>query len=180
MLASKIAKNTEDFISHHTSVSIEKAVLRLLGVAESYQGKPVVDAVVATLPLGGLSHGICPWLARGLPVQQTTPAGLCLKIAEGGARFQDFPEIDSAEADRILAPIVTGAISRLEEAKEARIEEIDRYPEVARPFKYVRVTGDAELASRAVEKGAHCLEVEASASLEKFQKDLRGLRLKSV
>ena len=167
--ARKISKNIFDFIQHHTSVSIERATLRLFGVEEAYKGRPLVNAVIETLTPEELSRGICTWLGRALVVQRTTPISLCLRIAEGRVRFADFPEADPERIREALGPIVEGAVQRIDRAREERQTRLRRFPDSPRPLKYLIVaTGniyeDLEQARAAVQGGADCIAVIRSTA----------------
>ncbi len=167
--AAKIAKNIQDFIDHHTTVSIERSVLRLFGVEESIQGRPLANVVIENLTSEELSLGICHWLGRALVSQRTTPISFCLRIAEGRVRFQDLPAVEPEEIRKVLAPLVQQALHRIDEARDLRSERLGAYPPSPRPLKYVIVaTGniyeDVEQAKAAVSAGADCIAVIRSTA----------------
>lgn len=168
-LASKVALNIQDFIHHHTTVSIERAVLRLFGVEESYKGQPLVNSVIGSLGPDEISLGICHWLARALAQEKSTPISLCLRVAEGQTHFQDFPEIDSETAHRILEPLVQTAIRRIDGARDNRCSRMGQFPSSPNPLKYLIIaTGniyeDVEQAKAAVLAGADCIAVIRSTA----------------
>ncbi|MBI2083174.1 MAG: D-lysine 5,6-aminomutase subunit alpha [Deltaproteobacteria bacterium] len=167
--ASKIAKNIQDFIQSHTSVSIERTVLRLFGIEEAYKDKPLVNRVIETLTPEELSLGICHWLGRALVSQRTTPISLCLRVAEGHLRLQDSPEVAPEEAKEALAPLVQSALRKIDQARQHREKRLASFPPSPRPLKYLIVaTGniyeDIDQAKAAAKGGADCIAVIRSTA----------------
>lgn len=168
-LASKIAQRIQEFVGQHTTVSIERAALRLLGVEESYKGKPLVNLVVETLPPEKLSMGILYWIGRALAHHRSSPISLCLRIAEGRLKWETLPEVDFEEIRRVSLPLARNAVRRIEEAAEKRRHLLESFPRNERPLKYLIVaTGniheDVEQAKSAVLQGADCIAVIRSTA----------------
>jgi beta-lysine 5,6-aminomutase alpha subunit len=188
-LAEKIGRRVQEFVDQHTTVSIERSVLRLLGVEADYKGRPLVNAVVDSLTPAQLSRGIFYWLGRALahsrgsrrplhgqspmeppPHQQLTPTEICLKIVEGKIKWAELPEADYDTLCQITDPLAQTAVRRLEMSSEKRrrafASAVHRSP---RPLKYLIVaTGniyeDVEQAKAAVLHGADCIAVIRSTA----------------
>lgn len=169
-LAGKIARQVQDFVNLHTTVSIERSVLRLIGVEEAFKGRPVVNAVVEALSQEQLSRGILYWLSRALAHHKSSPSSVCLKIAEGRLKWSDFPEVDYDTARRVIDPLARNALQKLRDSaahkRRLRDEQGGRTP---RPLKYLIVaTGniheDVEQAKAAVLGGADCIAVIRSTA----------------
>lgn len=185
-LAGKIAHQVQEFVDRHTTVSVERAVLRLLGVEESFKGRPLVNVVLESLTPQQLARGVFYWIARALVHHspRTGKAGsnsspdtphrevlsLCRQVAEGKLRWEDLPGVDYDSVRRVSDPLARQALSRLEEAAErkrqARAGLGMRDP---RPLKYLIVaTGniheDVEQARAAVMGGADCIAVIRSTA----------------
>jgi len=170
LLAGKISQQVQDFADHHTTVSIERSVLRLIGVEDAYKGRPLANIVVDSLTKEQLSRGILYWMARGLAHQRLSPAGLCLKVAEGRIKWNEVAEVDYDTGRRVIDPLARTALKKLQESaarkRRMRDEQGGRAP---RPLKYLIVaTGniyeDVEQAEAAVFNGADCIAVIRSTA----------------
>lgn len=168
--ARKIAQQIQNFVDHHTTVSIERTTLRLLGIDEAYKGRPLVNAVIDSLPKEKLSMGILYWLGRALAHHRSSPISLALRIAEGRLKWNDLPEADFESIRRTTEPLARTAVRRLEESAERRRKTREtlggREP---RPLKYLIVaTGniydDVEQAQAAAVGGADCIAVIRSTA----------------
>lgn len=102
-LAWKITASTFETIDRHTTVSIERTTLRLLGIHEaSGRGVPMVNRMVDHLQEAGLlGRGAAYWLGRALRMGARSPV----------------------EAVEILAATPPGKLERLDAAEEARLRE---------------------------------------------------------
>lgn len=169
-LATKIARQVQDFVNQHTTVSIERSVLRLLGVEESYKGRPLANVVIETLSNDQLARGVLYWVGRALAHHRLSPISLCLRVAEGRLRWDDLPEVDFDGVRRTTEPLARAAMRRLEESaahKRHLREALNGRDE--RPLKYVIVaTGniheDVDQARAAVMSGADCIAVIRSTA----------------
>jgi beta-lysine 5,6-aminomutase alpha subunit len=168
--ARKISQQIQNFVDHHTTVSIERSVLRLIGIEEDYKGRPLVNAVVDSLSKEKLSLGILHWLGRALAHQRSSPISICLKAAEGKLKWDDLPEADFDAIRRVTDPLARTAVRKLQESanrkRHAREAMGGREP---RPLKYLIVaTGniheDVEQAQAAVLGGADCIAVIRSTA----------------
>src|SRR5437868_1031845 len=67
-LASSAARGVQAFIDRHTTVAIERTVLRLLGISGAgARGAPLANLMVdELLKAGVLGHGAAYWLGRAL------------------------------------------------------------------------------------------------------------------
>lgn len=168
--ARKISQQIQNFVDHHTTVSIERSVLRLLGIEEAYKGRPLVNAVIDSLSKDELSLGILHWLGRAIAHHRSAPLAICLKAAEGKLKWDQLPEADFDAIKRATDPLARNAVRRLEDSAEkkrrARESMGGREP---RPLKYLIVaTGniheDVEQAQAAVMGGADCIAVIRSTA----------------
>ncbi len=169
LLAGKIAKRIQEFVDQHTTVSIERSVLRLLGVEENYKGTPLVNAVIDSMPKEMLSRGILYWLGRALAHHRSSSISLCLKIAEGRLKWENLPEVSYDQVRQATEPLARTAIRRLEESAEWKRRAQDSLGRGGRPLKYLIVaTGniheDVEQAKSAVLGGADCIAVIRSTA----------------
>ena len=167
-LAQKVAHQIQQFVERHTTTSIERATLRLLGVNESYKGMPLVNVLVDSLPQEKLSQGISQWFGRALVTQRSQPIALALKLAEGKIKWQDLPAAEPDAVRRVLDPLARQAVRQLELTAEKKRHQAHDGNQ-SRPLKYVIVaTGniheDVVQARAAVLGGADCIAVIRSTA----------------
>lgn len=168
-VARKIADRVQQFVDQHTTVSIERSVLRLLGIDEAYKGAPLVNAVIDSMPRDSLSRGIFYWLGRALAHHRSTPISLCLRAAEGRLKWEDLPDADFDQVRRVTEPLARTAVRRLEESAHKKRRAQEHLGRNGRPLKYLIVaTGniheDVEQAKSAVLGGADCIAVIRSTA----------------
>ena len=193
-LASSVATQVQGFIDAHTTVSIERTVLRAYGVdGADDEGAPLVNRCVERYRAAGrLGRGIASYLGWALV---RTP-GLSVQEAAEELAFGDAPGLtdeDEARAGgaelrqhiaRALAPHTDAAIAGLDRARTQRISAFHRlglgkdHPPPAGdlvrtfggpPLKYVIVaTGniydDADQARAAAQVGADIIAVIRSTA----------------
>jgi beta-lysine 5,6-aminomutase alpha subunit len=146
-LAAKAGRPVVDLARSHTTVSVERAVLRLAGVAGAdSDGIPwvnrLVDAVRADV---GLGHGVAlPVFAALAGDGAEDVTVLAQKAAAGSVRFR-VPEGTEATAARRQAKRATGTGLKIVDRRRAERDRlIKRYGDPAqRPWIYLIVaTGD--------------------------------------
>ncbi len=174
-LAASVAEGVQQFIDAHTTVSIERTVLRAYGVdGADADGIPLVNAAVdRCLAKNRLGHGIATELGRALLRGVRSMQEAAEEIAYGSALDDDQgsqPSLDSVdELTRILAPHTTTAIRRIDGARARRAADAKRLPPGPHPWKYVIVaTGniydDADQARAAAQAGADIIAVIRSTA----------------
>lgn len=169
VLAEKTAKRVQDFVDRHTTVSIERATLRLLGIEEAYKGMPLANVLVDSLSPKQLSRGILYWFGRALVHHRSSPISLALRLAEGRIKWDDLPDADGEDIRRATDTLARTAVQRLEQSavRKRKAAEVSGRPTT--PLKYLIVaTGniheDVEHAKSAVKNGADCIAVIRSTA----------------
>jgi beta-lysine 5,6-aminomutase alpha subunit len=146
-LAARAGQPVVDLARSHTTVSVERAVLRLAGVAGADpDGIPwvnrLVDAVAAEVGLGhGVALPVFDALAReGVPDVTV----LAQKAAAGSARFRVPSGRDAAAARRAAARATAAGLKVIDRRRAERDRLIRRYGDPSRrPWIYLIVaTGD--------------------------------------
>src|SRR5689334_10005963 len=86
-LAADVAAGVQRFIDAHTTVSIERTVLRAFGIdGADADGVPLVNSCVDRyLASGALGRGIAYWLGRALARGAADPQEAAEELAYGGA-----------------------------------------------------------------------------------------------
>jgi beta-lysine 5,6-aminomutase alpha subunit len=165
-IAAEIADDVQRYIDAHTSVGVERTVLRAYG-AEGIddQGVPLVNTAVERYRAAGLlGRGIALYLGRSLLAGATG-------VQDAAERLAFAPELDrgdggpGAEAAReALRPHTDAALARIDRARADREALRRRVPAGETPHKYVIVaTGnihdDAVQAQAAAYAGADIVAV---------------------
>lgn len=165
-LAGSVADDVQKYIDAHTSVGVERTILRSYGVdGVDDQGAPLVNLVVDRYAKAGLlGRGISYFLGRALLDGASD-------IQDAAERLAYAPELDRGEtgpsADQVreaLAKHARAAIDRIDTARDEREANKARTPPGPIPHKYVIVaTGniydDAVQAKAAAYAGADIVAV---------------------
>jgi beta-lysine 5,6-aminomutase alpha subunit len=164
-LASEVADDVQSYIDAHTSVGVERTIVRAFGVeGVDDQGIPLVNALVDRIhAAGGLVHGASYYLGRELLRGART-------VQEAAERLAFAPEVDFATdvtpeaACMGLADATRAGLARIDEARDTRETFKRSVPSGSAPLKYVIVaTGniydDALQAKAAGHAGADIVAV---------------------
>lgn len=165
-LAASIADDVQRYIDGHTSVGVERTILRAYGVeGVDDQGAPLVNVIVDRYAKAGLlGRGISFFLGRALL------AGAA-DVQDAAERLGFAPELDAGEggpdaaaAEAALAEHTKRALARIDGARDEREANKARIPPGPEPLKYVIVaTGniydDALQAKAAAYAGADVVAV---------------------
>jgi beta-lysine 5,6-aminomutase alpha subunit len=145
-LAARAGQPIVEMASTHTTVSVERAVLRLAGLAGAGgDGMPWVNHLVdAVRQTTGLEHGVA------LPVWDALVAGgyedlaaLAEAAALGKAQFRVPVGADAATARAAAQAALRNGIGRIDANRARRQQMIDQTAEPGKPWIYLIVaTGD--------------------------------------
>jgi beta-lysine 5,6-aminomutase alpha subunit len=174
-LAGDIAAGVQRVIDAHTTVSIERTVLRAYGIdGANAEGVPLVNSCVDRyLAAGAVGRGIAYWLGRALARGAANPQEAAEVIAYGGELDDGQSDGDNgpthAEALAALRPHTEAALARIDAARDARMGARQRLGQGPIPWKYVIVaTGniydDADQACAAAQAGADIIAVIRSTA----------------
>jgi beta-lysine 5,6-aminomutase alpha subunit len=171
-LAHEITTPVLDFIQRHTTVSIERTVLRLLGLSGAGAGGvPLANLMVDRLQqAGALNLGAAYWYGRALHLGAKSPLEAVERLtAVPVERLAPLP----AEQEGNLRDEVRREIAQAVEELRGRIEQREalkrEFPMGPTPHKYVIVaTGniydDVEQARAAAQAGADIIAVIRSTA----------------
>jgi beta-lysine 5,6-aminomutase alpha subunit len=165
-LARDIADDVQLYIDAHTTVGVERAILRAYGAeGVDEEGAPLVNLAVDRYQQAGLlDRGMALFLGRALLAGANSPQ-------EAAERLAFAPEIDRGEsgpgsqaARDALAPHTQAALHRIDSARQERDVNKGRLAPGTAPLKYVIVaTGniydDAVQAKAAAYAGADIVAV---------------------
>jgi beta-lysine 5,6-aminomutase alpha subunit len=165
-LAGDIADDVQGYIDAHTTVGVERTILRAYGAdGADDQGAPLVNTAVERYRQAGLiGHGIARLLGRALIAGASSPQEAAERLAYASEidRLESGP--GAAEAREALRPYTEQALARIDRARDERLALRLRFPAGAEPLKYVIVaTGniydDALQAKAAASAGADIVAV---------------------
>ncbi len=171
-LAAHITEPVLDFIGRHTTVSIERTVLRLYGLSGAGpRGVPLVNMLVDRLHAAGVLHrGAAFWLGYALKGGATSPEAAVARLME--LPLETLPPL-SLEEERAIQELMRAETRSACDELRARVAERDalkRELGVAKaPHRYVIVaTGnihdDVEQARAAAQAGADIIAVIRSTA----------------
>jgi beta-lysine 5,6-aminomutase alpha subunit len=164
-LAAAIADPVEAFIAAHSTVSVERAVLRLLGVDGITSDEiPLPNVLVDSIPADELGHGVAMPFGRALAETGLEPAALAQAITDGRYALEQFAETPADAAYGALRSHVEAALARITARHEERTARMMRLPQLPPPLLYVIVASgniyeDRTAAVAAAEAGAQVIAV---------------------
>jgi beta-lysine 5,6-aminomutase alpha subunit len=164
-LAAAIVAPVETFIAGHSTVAVERAVLRLLGVdGVTLEEVPLPNAVLDALAPGERAAGVSLAFGKALAETGLEPAVLAAEIAAGHYAFEQFAETPVEAARGALHPFVEGALERIAAKREERSVRLAEFPQLPPPLLYVIVASgniyeDRVAAVAAAQAGAQVIAV---------------------
>ena len=164
-LAAQIVAPVESFIAAHSTVSVERAVLRLFGVdGVGSEEIPVPNLIVDAVPGPKRGGGIALPFARAIAETGLEPAVLGEAIAGGRYALEQFADVPDAAARAALRAHVDDALARVRARRVEREDLLERFPQLPPPLLYVIVASgniyeDRAAAVAAAEAGAQIIAV---------------------
>ena len=164
--AANIAKDMQEFIDAHTTVSTERTILRLLGVdgiddVETPLPNVVVEQIQAA---GGLPRGTAYWMGNAMIQTGLNPQEIAEKMAAGELEITKLPTAPVEEAKEAIMPLVHESLKKIRQQTKKREEYLATIGEGDKPYLYVIVaTGniyeDVVQAQAAARQGADIIAV---------------------
>ena len=164
-LASAIVAPVEAFIAAHSTVSVERAVLRLLGVdGVTPDEVPIPNAIVDSLADHERRRGVALAFGKALAETGLEPAALGEALGLRRCALEQFTHAPEGAARGALGPHVEAALRRIEAQREERARAMARLPQLPPPLLYVIVASgniyeDRSAAVAAAEAGAQVIAV---------------------
>jgi beta-lysine 5,6-aminomutase alpha subunit len=164
-LAERIVTPVSAFIDGHSTVSVERSVLRLLGVDGVGPGDvPLANLFVERLGPGRLVRGAGHWLGALVAATGRTPDEAAAGIGDGSLLFEVADDVPEAAARAALEKTVRRALGRIDSRRDERSERLERLPQLPAPLLYVIVASgniyeDRTAAVAAAEAGAQIIAV---------------------
>ena len=164
--AKKVADDVQNFIQKHTTVAVERTILRLLmidGVNDF--GAPLVNAVIDHIEKDAdLSKGVCHYVSYAIHETKNTPQEIAKKVANHQLDLSIYKHKEKSPYFNELTPYFNESLKQINEMKKIRHRWIKESPQKETPAKYVIVaTGniyeDIKQAVSAAKKGADIIAV---------------------
>ncbi|HQO09569.1 MAG TPA: lysine 5,6-aminomutase subunit alpha [Clostridiales bacterium] len=164
--AKRIAETTHGFIEKHTSVTVERAILRLLGVdGADEMGIPYPNIIVDHIKdKGGLTTGAAVYLGNAILQKKMTAQEIAEMVAKGGLDLVALPMGNMFEIKNTISTIAKKTVERIKSNREQRDKYLEKYGDKKGPYLYVIVaTGniyeDITQAVAAAKQGADVIAV---------------------
>ncbi len=162
--AGAIAASVGTFIAAHSTVAVERAVLRLLAVEGAAGDVPLANLVVDRLGGERLQRGVAHWMGAAVADAGEPPAQVASQIAGRVFDAGRLEAISVAAARSALAPYVAAGLAQIRRSRVERDEVSVRLPPGPPPRLYVIVASgniyeDRIAAVAAAEAGAQIIAV---------------------
>lgn len=164
--AKNIAEDVQKFIDEHTTVTVERSILRLFGVDGTDEiGTPLPNIVVDNIKkAGGLSTGVVYFMANAVLNTNLTPQEIAERISSGEMDITKLPSKPEAEIKTKGEEMAKAAVEKIRKNRAKRDEYLSTLGEGPRPYIYVIVaTGniyeDVIQAQAAARQGADIIAV---------------------
>lgn len=161
-----IATQVQAFIDRHTTVSVERSILRFLGIDGINDfGVPLVNVVVDDLKnKADLSLGVCHYLSYEIHESKRSPQEIANLISQNKLDLSIYSKYKKSPYLKDLTPYFNQVLRRIDKMKMIRKEWIEQTKEKGTPSKYVIVaTGniyeDIKQAISAAKRGAEIIAV---------------------
>ena len=169
--AAKITADFDWLFDSYSSVTIERTVLRLMGIdGATEDGKPLPNLVVDSLQAtGALSKGAALWVANAMRHEDLSAQAVADKVAAGTLDISALPLADAKDIFPILDKLSDQMLAHIAAQKVAREEYFRKYGARRVPAIYVIVaTGniyeDVTQAKAAAREGADIIAVIRSTA----------------
>lgn len=137
--AEQISADVMAKIDDKTTVSVERTILRVLGLeGADEEGVPLANTVVdELLAEGGLAHGVAFWVGNGLLQTKLSLESLAKGVADGSVELCALPVADEQSVHDVVERGCRERIEELSAALSRRREMRERLGESSQPLSYV-------------------------------------------
>ncbi len=164
--AKNIADNVQKFIDEHTTVAVERSILRLFGIDGTDEiGTPLSNIIIDNIKnAGGLSTGAVYFMANAVLNTKLSPQEIAEKVSSGEMDITKIPSKPEEEIRAKGVEMAKAAIEKIKANRAKRDEYLKTLGEGERPYVYVIVaTGniyeDIIQAQSAARQGADIIAV---------------------
>ncbi len=167
--ANRIALIVQDFIEEHTTTTIERSTIRLLGVNGVNKNDVPLPNVVVDNIKGELGSGILFPFVNGMCFYDVNAQKLAEMISKKRVNLKEVPNMEKEKVISETNKLVKNACLLIKKKKDERTELIRKLGDPPKPWLYVIVaTGniyeDVKQAKAAVREGADVIAVIRSTA----------------
>ncbi|OGQ04294.1 MAG: hypothetical protein A2712_07535 [Deltaproteobacteria bacterium RIFCSPHIGHO2_01_FULL_43_49] len=123
-LAAQIVSHTAKYLDRHSSSSIERTTLTLLGVEGEHRGIPFASLMVEKLSKDQLRLGVAHWWTRALLATAEEPKKLAEQLARGKLKWNDLKEMPPSEIRKKAQQLAEENLQKLDQSKSLPIQSI--------------------------------------------------------
>ncbi len=170
-LAESIAEPVQRYINYHSTVSIERSVLRLFGIEGAHEGMPLVNLVIDRIDKRKLAKGISWWFCRAVANHpKLSVTEVAQKIAQGEINLESQSDIPAERIIKLGKELAANAEKKINSVAKHREKLKNNFRRKTEgPLKYLIVaTGniheDVIQAQAAAELGADIIAVIRSTA----------------
>ncbi len=170
-LAQAVVAPVQRYIDYHSTLSIERSVLRLFGVEGNGSHLPVVNEIVDQLDRRKLSLGVAYWFCKALVLHpKLNPSQLAQEVIKGKIKLDQLPEAPRDKIEKKANELSGLAARKVQHVYESRKKLGSKYGRKSEsPLKYIIIaTGniyeDAIQAQAAAQMGADIIAVIRSTA----------------
>ena len=164
--SARVADSVQGFIDLHTTVTVERAVCRLLGIdGVNDVDVPLPNVVVDHLSDRGLLQGgVAYFIGNAMAETGLDPQGVAESISAGTLDLSKLPTHTEAEIRAAIMPVAEANVERIRKNVATRKDTLSRFGDKEGPYLYVIVaTGniyeDITQACAAAKQGADIIAV---------------------
>ena len=163
--AKQIAQDVQEFIQGRTTESVERTILRLMGINDAVDEVPMANIIVEAIAARGeLGLGAAYWVGNACKQISLTPAEVAAQVASGDLDLFTLPRFEPLQLRPFLEQLARPALEQISANRRKRVELLERFGTGPTPLLYVIVaTGDiwqdVEQAKAATEQGADIVAV---------------------
>ena len=139
--ASKVADDVQEFIDVHTTVTVERAVCRLLGIdGVNDVDVPLPNVVVDhLLEKGILPGGAAFYVGNAMAELKAGPQEVAEKLAAGEIDLSKLPVHSAEEVRAAIMPVVNATLERINKNVAARNAFLKEFGDKQGPYLYIIV-----------------------------------------
>lgn len=164
--AKLIADDIQTFIEKHTTVTVERSVMRLLGVdGVDELDRPLPNVVMDQIKAGGgLAAGASYWIGNAMVATGKSPQEIAEAVATGELDLMTVAPQDMAKIQAAINEVAVKTVARIAQNRKDRENFLNTIGEGPKPYLYVIVaTGniyeDVLQAQAAARQGADIIAV---------------------
>ena len=139
--AARVAADTQSFIDQHTTVTVERAVCRLLGIdGVNEMDVPMPNVLVDHLLATGILGAGASWaIGNAMLEKGLDPQGVAEAVDRGELDLSKVPAHSDADIRKAIKPFVDKTIARINTNVAKRNEYLNAWGDKEGPYLYIIV-----------------------------------------